>query len=148
VNTTLIRTGDNFLPLSLRIVRLMIGVILVVAVTQEMLLSDSWTLVLSALAIYSIVTSLFGRDPLFALLKLSIPQLPDHALGVVAQLECLSIGLICIAVGIMNNHVDSLLLPLLPFLGIYPILLCGVKHDLLGCLLQSYRRDMQAKNRK
>ena len=82
---------------------------------------------------------------MFAVLKLSIRQLPDHALGVVAQLECLSIGLICIAVGVMNHNADSLLLLLLPFLGIYPILLCGVKHDLLGYLLQSYRKDIRAR---
>jgi hypothetical protein len=148
MNTVLIHTGDNFLSLSLRIVRLMTGVILVVAITMEMSLSDFWKLPLSILAIYSFVTGLFGRDPLFSVLKLSVRQLPNHALGVMAQLECLFVGLVCIALGIMNRHADSLLLQLLPFLGIYPILLCGIKHDLLGYLVQSYRKDIHTKNRE
>ncbi len=145
MNTTLIHTSGNILPLSLRIVRLMISVMLVIAIMVETSLSDNWKLVLSILAIYTFVTGLFGRDPVFAVLKLSIRQLPNRALDVVAQIECLTIGVMCIAVGIMNRHTDSLVLPLLPLLGIYPILLCGVKHDLLGYLLQSYRNDMGAK---
>jgi len=140
VNTTLLYTDGNFLPISLRLARLMIGVLLVVAITLELSLSNFWIILVSTVAIYSFVTGLFGRDPLFAVLKLSIRQLPDHTLGVVAQIECLSIGLICIAVGIVNYRADSLVLAFLPFLGIYPILLCGVKHDLLGYLLQSYRK--------
>jgi len=146
VNTALIHSGGNFLPLSLRIVRLMISVMLVISITVEAPLADIWKLVISILAIYTFITGLFGRDPVFAVLKLSKPQLPDHALGVVAQIECLAIGVICIAVGIMNRNTDSVVLPLLPLLGIYPILLCAVKHDLLGYLLQSYRKDVRAKN--
>ena len=145
MNTVLKSTGGNSLPISLRMMRLLLSALLVIIIATEWSLSSFWQLVLSALAIYTFVTGVFGRDPLFAVLRLSIRQLPDHALGVVAQLECLAIGLICIVAGIMHHNVDSLILPLLPFFGIYPILLCAVKHDLLGYLLQSYRNDMRAR---
>ena len=145
VNTVLNSTTENSLPISLRLMRLILSALLVIAVATELSLSGFWQLMLTALAIYTFVTGVFGRDPLFIVLRLTNLQLPDHTLGVVAQLECLSIGLICIVAGIMNRNADSLILPLLPFFGIYPILLCAVKHDLLGYLLQSYRNDMRAK---
>ena len=66
MNTTLIYTDGNFLPMSLRLARLMIGVMLVAAITLELSLSDFWILMLSTVAIYSFVTALFGRDPVFA----------------------------------------------------------------------------------
>ena len=146
VNTVLNLPRQNSLSLSLRLIRLVLSALLIVVVATEITLSSTWQLVLSALAIYAFVTGMFGRDPVFALLRLTNCQLPDHALGVVAQLECLSIGLICIVAGIMHHNADSLILPLLPFFGIYPILLCAVKHDLLGYLLQSYRNDKRLKN--
>ncbi|WP_455203025.1 hypothetical protein [Kaarinaea lacus] len=139
MNTSLISTGCNLLPLSVRMLRLMISVLFVTAITLQTSLSEFWKLALAALAVYTFVTGVFGWDPLFAVLRLSIRQLPDHALGAVSQFECLAIGLFCIAAGIMNRNEDSLIFLLLPFLGIYPILLCAVKYDLLSFLLQTYR---------
>ena len=144
VNTVLNTTHHNSLPISLRIMRLMLSILLVIAVVTELSLSAFWQLLLSALALYTFITGVFGRDPLFTLLRLTNLQLPDYSLGVAAQVECLSIGLICIVAGIVNHNADSLVLPLLPFFGIYPIVLCAVKHDLLGYLLQSYRNDTRA----
>ena len=144
MNAVINSTAPNSLPVSLRMLRLMLSALLLIAVATEWSLSGFWLLVLSALALYTFVTGVFGRDPLFAVLRMSSHQLPDHTLGVVAQLECLAIGMICIIAGILNRNADSLILTLLPFLGIYPILLCAVKHDLLGYLLQSYRSEARS----
>ena len=141
MNAVINSTAPNSLPVSLRMLRLMLSALLLIAVATEWSLSGFWLLVLSALALYTFVTGVFGRDPLFAVLRMSNYQLPNHTLGAVAQLECLAIGMICIIAGILNRNADSVILSLLPFLGVYPILLCAVKHDLLGYLLQSYRSD-------
>ena len=145
MNAMLNSTGPNLMPLSLRIARLMLSTLLVIAIATELSLSSFWKLMLSTLALYTFATGVFGRDPLFDVLRLSIRQLPNHALGIVAQLECLTIGSICFVAGIINHNADSLVLPLLPFFGVYPILLWVVKYDLLGYLLQSYRTDMHRK---
>ena len=144
MNTVLNFTNQEHrsLPLSLRLVRFMLGVLLVIALTTELSLSGFWQLLLSTLAIYAFITGIFGRDPLFLMLRVSIRRLPDHALNVAAQVECFAIGLICIVAGIAHHNTDSLVMALLPFFGIYPILLCAVKHDLLGYLLQTYRKDL------
>ena len=143
MNTVLISNNQNSLSISVRLVRLMVSVLSVIAVLTEVTLSGFWQSVLSLLAVYTFVTGVFGRDPLFALLRHTNREMPNYALNVVAQVECLTIGLICFMVGIMNSHAGSLIFILLPFLGIYPIVLCIVKHDLLGYLLQTYRNDLR-----
>lgn len=145
MNYIINHTGSNYLPLSLRIVRLMISVLLVVTMLEEMVPWGLWKYALVFVAVYTLVTGLFGKDPLFLLFKLPNCEIPNHTLGMLAQIECLSIGLICIAVGIMYRHTDSFFLQLLPFLGVYPVLLCAVKHDLLSYLLQSYNKDIRTK---
>jgi hypothetical protein len=140
VNTVLNSIKPDSLCVSLRLLRLMLSVLLVFAVLTEPTLSDFWQILLSVLAVYTLVTGTFGRDPVFSLLRRSNRKLPENALDVVAQLECLSIGLICFVGGMSHQYTHSLLFLLLPFFGIYPIVLCIVKHDLLGFLLQSYRR--------
>lgn len=142
LNVTDPRHSPSSLPLSLRMVRLILSILFVIAIATELSLSNFWMLVLSGLALYTFITAIFGWDPLFLLLRLSIRQLPDQALSVAAQVECFAIGLICIVAGIVNRNMDSLVMALLPFFGIYPILLCAVKHDLLNYLLQTYRRDL------
>ena len=107
VNTVLNRASQYSLSISLRIVRLMLSVLLITAVSTELTLSDFWHVALSILAIYTFVTGLFGRDPLLALLRRTNRRIPDHALDLVAQLECLFIGLICIVAGIIHHHVNS-----------------------------------------
>jgi len=129
------------LPLSLRLVRLTIGILLIIAVTTELSLPAYWQFILSVLAFYTFITAMFGRDPLFSVLRLSLREPSDHALTVAEQVECFAFGLICIIAGVVNRNMDSLVMALLPFLGIYPILLCAVKHDLLKYLLQSYRNN-------
>jgi len=129
------------LPLSLRLVRLTIGILLIIAITTELSLPVYWQFILSVLAFYTFITAVFGRDPLFSVLRLSLREPSDHALSVAEQVECFAIGLICIIAGVVNRNMDSLVMVLLPFLGIYPILLCAVKHDLLKYLLQSYRNN-------
>lgn len=135
--------NHRLLPLSLRMVRTMLSLLLVIAITTELTLSVFWEWVLSALAIYTFVTGIFGRDPLFRLLQFSSSRLPERALDVVSQVECFLIGAICIAAGIVHHNTDSLVIALLPFFGIYPILLCAVKYDLLDHILQTYRRDLR-----
>lgn len=142
VNANPITAIQDSLSISLRIGRLLLGVFLGFAVSAESSISIFWQLALSGLAIYTFMTGLNGRDPLLALLRRGNHQMSDQVLDVVAQLECLSIGLICIVAGILNNHAESLVFRVLPFLGIYSILLCAVKRDLLGYLLQSYRKDL------
>lgn len=143
VNTVIdtVHQKPGSLPLSLRLVRLTIGMLLIVAIATELLLPVYWQFILSVLAFYTFITAVFGRDPLFSVLRLSLREPSDHALSVAAQVECFAIGLICIVAGIMNRNMNSLVMTLLPFLGIYPILLCAVKHDLLSYLLQSYRKN-------
>ena len=145
MNTVLTSTSQRTLPISLRIVRVMVSVVLSIAIYTDMTLSGTWTLALSGLAIYTFVTAVLGEDPIVALLRRTNSQVPGHALDVVAQVECLAIGLICFVTGIVRYHPDSLIFLLLPFFGIYPIVLCIVRHDLLGYLLQSYRNDLPLK---
>lgn len=145
MNTALNYRDNNSLSISLRLVRLVLGALLVFILLTEISLTIFWQVFFVVLALYSLLTGVFGRDPVFALFGLTTHQLPDHTLGMIAQLECLSLGLICIVVGVMNRNVDSLVFPILPFLGIYPVLLCAIKHDLLGFLLQSYRNERQGK---
>ena len=134
--------SQDSLSISLRIGRLVLSALLAAAVTTEVTLTIFWQLALSGLAIYTFITGVNGRDPLFARLRDANDRMSEQALDILARLECLSIGLICLVAGIMNQHVDSLLFRVLPFLGVYSILLCAVKYDLLGYLLQSYRRDL------
>lgn len=140
-------TNQNSLSISLRLSRIMLSALLVIAVSTETTLSGFWQLALSVLAIYTFVTGVFGRDPVFALLGYTNRQMPDHSLDVVAQVECLSIGLICFITGIAHHYTGSLIFLVLPFLGIYPIVLCIVRHDLLGYLFQSYRDEVGLKNK-
>lgn len=143
MNAVLDKTSNNLLSISLRLVRMIIGLLLLIVLATETNLSNVWQLTFAAVALYTLVTALSGRDPVIAILKFSKHQLPDQALSLVAQVECLSIGLLCIIAGILNHHSDSLVLRMLPFVGIYPIILCAVKYDLLGYLLRSYRKDLR-----
>lgn len=136
------RNSSTCLTLSQRIARVMLSTILVIVASTETSLTISWLLVLSAIAMYSMVTGILGWDPLLKLLKHSHPQLPDQKLSFAAQLECLAFGAICVTVGILFRGSDSVLLNILPFLGIYPILICAIKYDLLAYLLLSYRRGL------
>ena len=135
-------TSLNYLLLSQRIARIILGTILIVVVTTEAALTMSWLLVLSAIALYAMLTGFSGWEPLLQLLKLSHPQLPDHKLSLTPQFECAVFGMIFVLVGVLYRGSDSILLRLLPFLGIYPILICAIKHDLLAYVLQSYRRGL------
>lgn len=137
---------NRFLTLSQCISRIIVSIILVAVVTSEAMLPTPWLLVLSAIALYTIVTGFIGRDPLLKLLKQSHPQLPDQKLSFAAQLECAAIGMICITIGILYRSSDTLLLRLLPFLGIYPILICAIKYDVLSHLLQSYSRSFKTRH--
>ncbi len=141
MDSLLVSAKPYYLPISLRTMHLILGSVIFYGLAIEQAFSGYWETVLSVLAGYAFITGIFGKDPLFAILKLSVRPLPDYALGVVAQLECLFIGLVCIAAGVMNLNVNSIVVIILPFLGIYPVLLCAVKHDLLGYLILSYRRD-------
>ena len=140
MNTVLNFKKPDSLSVSLRLLRLMLSGLLVLAVMTETAITGFWQLTMSVLAVYTFITAVNGRDPLFAVLRRSSSQLPDHMLDVFARLECLSIGVICFAAGMMNEYHNSLIFLMLPFLGIYPIVLCIMRHDLLGFLLQSYRR--------
>jgi hypothetical protein len=142
MNSLLASETPNLLPISLRLVRLLISVLLAIIVATEPLISDSWKMAFSVLSLYTFLTGLFGKDPLFALFRTPSRPLLNQALGVIAQLECFFVGLVCIVAGVMYHNTDSLILRFLPFVGIYPILLCAVKHDLLGYLLGSYHRGM------
>ena len=154
MNTVLEVSKQNALPVSVRLVRLIVSVLSVTALLTEVTLSGFWQSVLAALAVYAFVTGVFGRDPLFVLLghrghripgdaqSINRNPNPAHGLNRVAQLECLTVGLVCFVVGIMHSHTGSMIFLLLPFLGIYPIVLCIVRHDLLDYLLQSYRKDL------
>ena len=117
MDTVFETNSRDYLPLSLRLLRLTLGVLLIAAIITEISLSKFWQITFSILAFYTLTTGVFGRDPLFCVLRLSNRQMPDHTLGLVAQLECLSIGVICIVAGILNRGSDSLILQLLPFLG-------------------------------
>ena len=139
-NNADIINSTKSLSLSRRIARMIVSVILVVIVMTEDSLPAPWLLVLSAITVYTIVTGLLGWDPLLKLLQLEHLQLPDQPLSFAAQLECAAIGGVCIGMGIFYRSPDSLLLSLLPFLGIYPILICAIKYDLLDYILRSYRR--------
>ena len=128
------------LSISLRLLRVMLSALLIYAVAAEPLITGFWQLLLSVLAVYTFITGVNGRDPLLALLRHNNRQRSEHTLDFVARLECLSIGSICFAAGMFNQFHNSIVFLLLPFLGIYPIVLCIIRHDLLGYLLQSYRR--------
>lgn len=132
INTT------KFLTLSQRIARIMVSTILIAVVTTDTPPPTPWLLVLSVVTVYAIATGLLGWDPLLKLLRQSHAQLPNQKLSLAAQLECAGFGAVCVTVGILYRGSDSLLLNLLPFLGIYPIVICAIKHDLLAYLLQSY----------
>jgi hypothetical protein len=136
----------KFLTLSQRIARILVSIILVVIVTTEASPPTTWLLALSAIAVYAIVTGLLGWDPILKLLKQSHPHLPDQKLSFAAQLECAGFGAICVAIGVLFRDSDSVLLRVLPFLGIYPILLCAIKYDLLAYLLHSYRRGFATRD--
>ena len=136
---------NKLLTLSQRIARIIVSIILVAVVTKESLLAAPWLLVLFIIAVYIIATGLLGWDPLLKLVKQSYPQFSDQKLSFVAQLECATIGVVCIVMGILYRDSDMLLLRLLPFFGIYPILICAIKHDLLSYLLQSYSRSFTKK---
>ena len=138
----------NSLPISLRLMRLILGFLLLFSLAVEKPFSEIWELVLTFTCAYALITGLFGKDPLFAILRLSIGPLPDYTLNVLAQLECLSVGVICIVAGILNFNVDSVVVLILPFIGIYPIMLCAIKHDLLGYLILSYRNDRKQSDDK
>ena len=144
-----IKTGNirriKYLTLSQRIARVIVSTILMTIVATDALLPTPWLVVLFAIAIYTIITGILGWDPILKQLKKSQPQLPDQTLSFAAQFECASFGVICIAVGVFYRGSDSILLNLLPFLGIYPILICAIKYDLLAYLVQSYRRSITAK---
>ena len=144
-NKTGVIHSIKYLTLSQRIARIMASTILMSIVATEALLATPWLLVLSALSVYSIVTGISGWDPILNKLKQSHPQLPDQMLSLATQLECATFGLACIAVGVFYRGSDSILLNLLPLLGIYPILICAIKHDLLALLVQSYRRGIAAR---
>ena len=134
------------LTLSQRIARIIVSIILVAVVTKESLLAAPWLLVLFIIAVYTIATGLLGWDPLLKLVKQSYPQFSDQKLSFVAQMECATIGVVFIVMGILYRDSDTLLLRLLPFFGIYPILICAIKYDLLSYLLQSYSRSFTTKN--
>ncbi|KPJ95766.1 MAG: hypothetical protein AMJ53_02080 [Gammaproteobacteria bacterium SG8_11] len=131
-------TVRKHLTLSQRIARILASIILVVVVTTEALLPLSWSLTLSAIAVYTISTGLSGWDPILKLLKQSQLLQPDQKLGIAAQFECAAIGAVCVTVGFLYSSSDSVVLRLLPFFGIYPILICAIKYDLLSYLLHSY----------
>lgn len=141
MNAILYAPNHLSLPLSLRLMRIALSALLVIVITTEWSLGYLWQVMLSILAVYALFTGVFGRDPVFNILKLTLHRLPDHSLGMVAQLECLFVGLSCIAIGIIHRNSESVIISLLPFLGIYPILLCAIKHDLLGYLLRSYHTE-------
>jgi len=139
VNTVLNFNRPDSLCISLRLLRLMLSALLVFAVMTEPAITGFWQLIMSVLAVYTFITAVNGRDPVFAVFRRGSRPLPAHMLDVFARLECLSIGVICFAAGMMNEYHNSLIFLMLPFLGIYPIVLCIIRHDLLGFLLQSYR---------
>jgi len=134
----LIRPGS--LSISLRLLRLTLSALFVFAVVAEPDVTGFWKLILSVLAVYTFITAINGRDPVLSVLRRGNSKIPEHTLDMIARLECLSIGLICFAVGMLNHFSHSLVFMMLPFLGIYPIVLCIIRHDLLGFLLQSYHR--------
>jgi hypothetical protein len=139
-------TDFNFLTLSQRIARILVSIMLLAVFTTEVSLPTHWLVILSVIAVYTIVTGLLGWDPLLKRLKLSHPQLPDQKLTCAAQLECIVIGAIFVGVGILYRGSDSALLRILPFLGIYPIFICAIKCDLLAYLLQSYRQSFASRD--
>ena len=136
----------TLLTLSQRIARTMLSAILTIVISTETVIPMAWLFVLSVIAFYTLVTGFLGQDPLLKLLKQSNEQLPDQKLSFAAQLECATFGAICVTVGILYRNSDSILLNILPFLGIYPILICAIKYDLLAYLLQSYRRSMATRD--
>ena len=139
-------TDSKFLTLSQRIARVLVSIMLLTVVTTEVSLPALWLVVLSIIAVYTVVTGLLGWDPLLKRLKLSNPQLSDQKLTCAAQLECITIGAIFVGVGILYRGSDTVLLRILPFLGIYPIFICAIKYDLLAYLLQSYRRSFASRD--
>lgn len=140
VKTVLNSGKPDSLTISLRLLRLMLTAVLVFAVITEPAVTGYWQISLPALAIYTFITAAIGRDPLFNYFRQGSKPLSDNALDVIAQVECFSIGVICFAAGMFIHFTNSVVYMLLPFLGIYPIVLCMMKHDLLGFLLKSYRR--------
>lgn len=140
VKTVLTRGKPDSLTISLRLLRLILSAVLVFAVTNEPAVTGYWQITLSSLAIYTLITGAIGRDPLFAYFRQKNKPLSDNALDIIAQAECFSIGVICFVAGMFIHFTNSVVFMLLPFLGIYPIVLCMMKHDLLGFLLKSYRR--------
>ena len=135
-------TSSDKLSLSLRLMRLLLSILLFVIIGTEFSLSGLWQLVLVTLALYALVTGLFGSDPVFVTLGLSTLRSSDHELSIAAQLECLAIGLTCIAAGVMNRDMDSVTISVLPFVGVYAIVICAVRHDLLGYLIKSYQKQI------
>ena len=140
MTTVLNSSRTDSLSISLRLLRVMLSALLVYAVATEPAITGFWQLLLSVLAVYTFITGVNGRDPVFALLRHNNRLLPEHTLDMLSRLECLAIGSICFVAGIFNQFHNSFVFLLLPFLGIYPIVLCIIRHDLLGYLLQSYRR--------
>lgn len=140
MKTVLKTAKSDSLTISLRLLRFMLSAVLVFAVLTEPAVTNYWQVTLSALAVYTFITAVIGRDPLFARIRRGNKPLSENALDLIAQVECFSIGLICFIAGMLIHFTNSLVFMLLPFLGIYPIVLCLMKHDLLGFLLQSYRR--------
>ena len=138
----------KFLTLSQRIARIIVGIILIAIVATEVTLTTPWSVVLSIIAVYTLSTGLSGSDPLLKRLKHAYPQLPDHKLNVAAQLECTAIGAVFIAAGVLYRGSDSVLLRILPFLGIYPLLICAIKYDLLAYLMHSYRQSLATRNKE
>jgi len=133
------------LTLSQRIARVLVSIILCASILGETALPISWIVLLVSLATYTLLSGISGWDPWLARLKQrqasTNSTLPyNHKLNSAAQLECATIGVLCVAAGIFNRGSGSLWLNLLPFLGIYPILLCAIKYDVLAYLVDSYRQ--------
>ena len=139
-------SSTKCLALSQRIARILVSTILCAVVLGETALPMMWKVILVTVAIYTLLSGISGCDPWLARLRqrqvnsASTPLI-NHKLNAAAQLECAAIGVLCVAAGIFNRGSGSVWLNLLPFLGIYPILLCAIKHDVLAYLVDSYRQS-------
>ena len=119
--------------------RLILSAVLVFAVAAKPAVSGYWQIILSGLAIYTLITGAIGKDPVLACFRQKNKPFSDNALDIIAQVECFSIGSNCFVAGMFAHFTHAVVFMLLPFLGIYPIVLCMMKHDLPGFLLKSYR---------
>ena len=138
-------SGTKCLALSQRIARVFVSIVLCAVVLGETALPITWKVILVTVAIYTSLSGFSGCDPWLARLRqrqvnATSAPLPNHKLNAAAQLECATIGVLCVAAGIFNRGSGSLWLNLLPFLGVYPILLCAIKYDVLAYLVDSYRK--------